>query len=310
MDLRRVELFVRVVERGSFTAAASQLGLPKSSVSRGVAHLEQDLGIALLRRSTRRIGLTDAGRVYFEQAKRALASLEEAASTASDLGRDPEGVVRVTAPADLGPTVAPLLTEFGRLHPRIRVDVSLSARTVDLVQEGFDLALRAARALADSTLVARRVATMDLGLFASKDYVRRRGKPERLADLTEHDCILFRSRDGRGVFELRGPRGDERVELSAKLWADDIQFILEAVLAGAGVALLPSFVVQHLHVRTQLVRLLPQLCGHGSSLFVVVPSMRYLPARVALLRTFFIERLSGEGLSEVQSRLRAGPRRP
>ena len=293
MDLRRVELFVRVVERGSFTAAAQQLGLPKSSVSRGVAHLEQELGVALLRRSTRRIGLTDAGRVYFEHAQRAIASLEDAASTASDLGHDPEGIVRMTAPADLSPIVAPLLTEFGRQHPRIRVDISLSPRTVDLVQEGLDLALRAGRTLADSTLVARRVATMDFGLFASKEYVLRRGKPKRLADLAEHDCILFRSRDGRGELELRGPRGDERVELSAKLWGDDIQFVLEAVLAGAGIALLPSFVIRHLHVRAQLVRLLPQYVSHGGSLFVVVPSVRYVPARVALLRAFLIERLSG-----------------
>ena len=293
MDLRRVELFVRVVERGSFTAAAQQLGLPKSSVSRGVAHLEQELGVALLRRSTRRIGLTDAGRVYFEHAQRAIASLEDAASTASDLGHDPEGIVRMTAPADLSPIVAPLLTEFGRLHPRIRVDISLSPRTVDLVQEGLDLALRAGRTLADSSLVARRVATMDFGLFASKDYVQRRGKPKRLADLAEHDCVLFRSRDGRGSFELRGPRGEERVELSAKLWGDDFQFILEAVLAGAGIGLLPSFVIRHLHVRTHLVQLLPQYVGHGGSLFVVVPSVRYIPARVALLRAFLIERLSG-----------------
>src|SRR5512143_317263 len=161
MDLRRIELFVRVVERGSFTGAAAQLGLPKSSVSRGVAHLERELGVALLRRSTRRIGLTDAGRVYFEHAQRAIASLEEAAGAASDLGREPEGVVRMTAPADISAIVAPLLTEFGLAHPRIRIDISLSSHNVDLVQEGIDLALRAGRQLADSSLVARRVATMD-----------------------------------------------------------------------------------------------------------------------------------------------------
>jgi len=292
MDLRRVELFVRVVERGSFTAAAAQLGLPKSSVSRGVANLERDLGVALLRRSTRRIGLTDAGRVYFEHAQRAIGSLEEAAGAASDLGREPEGVVRITAPADLSPIISPLLTEFGLTHPRIRIDISLSSRTVDLVQEGIDLALRAGRQLADSSLVARRVATLDSGLFASKDYVKRRGKPKRLADLAAHDCVLFRSRDGHGALELRGPRGEERVDISAKLWADDMFFVLEAVRAGAGVAMLPCFVVRRLQAEAQLVRLLPQHSGQAGSLFVVVPSVRYLPARVALLRTFLIERLS------------------
>jgi DNA-binding transcriptional LysR family regulator len=287
MDLRRVELFVRVVERGSFTAAAAQLGLPKSSVSRGVARLEQELGVALLRRTTRRIGLTDAGRAYFERAQRAIATLEEAASTATDLGRDPEGIVRMTAPADLSPIVAPLLAEFGRAHPRIRVEVVLTTRTVDLSQEGIDLALRAGRKLADSSLVARRVTTMPLGLFASKDYVRRRGKPTRLADLTAHDCLLFRARDGRGTFELRGPRGEESVEIVARLWGDDLSFLHEAILAGAGIGLLPTFVRRS----SDLARILPAWAAEGAGLYVVVASTRYLPTRVALLRTFFIERL-------------------
>ncbi len=294
MDLRRVELFVRVVERGTFTAAASQLGLPKSSVSRGVAQLERELGVALLRRSTRRIGLTDAGRVYFEQAQRAVGMLEDAAGAASDLGREPQGVVRMTAPADLSPIVAPLLAEFCGSHPRIRVEVLLSARTIDLVHEGVDLALRAGQRLADSSLVARRAATMDAGLFVSKEYARRRGKPKRIADLAAHDCVLFRSKDGRGSFVLRGPRGEESVEVTAKLWADDMSFMLEAVLAGAGVALLPTFIVRnlHAHARSQLVQLLPHYVGQAGALFVVVPSVRYLPARVELLRSFFLERLA------------------
>ncbi|HKY91569.1 MAG TPA: LysR family transcriptional regulator, partial [Nevskiaceae bacterium] len=165
MDLNNIRLFVRVVETGSFTAAANQLGLPKSSVSRGVAMLESSLGVRLLQRTTRRLSLTEAGRAFHDSAAGALAQLDEAQAAASQEQEEVAGVVRITASVDIGVwLLAPIVKGFLADHPRARVDVMLTARVVDLVQEGFDLALRAGRLL-DSRLVARPLGVLRAGLY-------------------------------------------------------------------------------------------------------------------------------------------------
>ncbi len=179
MDLNRISVFVRVVEAGTFTAAAAALGVRKSSVSRSVAALEASLGIRLLQRTTRKLSLTDAGRAYYERARDALAGLEEAEQAILALGAAPRGLVRVTAPVDLASDLAPVVSAFLRAHPAVRVEMFLTARYVDLVKEGFDLAVRAG-ALTDSSLLARKVADTELGLFASPAYLDTAGRPRRL----------------------------------------------------------------------------------------------------------------------------------
>jgi DNA-binding transcriptional LysR family regulator len=161
MDLNRVSAFVRVVHDGSFTAAARALGLPKSSISRSVAQLEQDLGIRLLHRTTRQLHLTDAGAAFYERVSRALGDIDEATTAASDTQAELSGVVRVTAPVDLGVwSLASIIARFVRKHPKIRVELSLTGRVVDLVAEGFDFAVRAGP-LRDSSLIARRVGALE-----------------------------------------------------------------------------------------------------------------------------------------------------
>jgi DNA-binding transcriptional LysR family regulator len=293
MDLNRISLFVRVVETESFTAAAASLGLPKSSVSRGVARLEEDLGVRLLQRTTRKLSLTDAGRAYFTGVREAMQGLDEATGLVQEMGTEPSGLIRITTPPDLGPTLADLLARFLRRYPRISLELSLVSRTVDLVEEGFDLAIRAGR-LSDSSLVARKIAPSDVGLFAAPSYLKRRGKPKTLADLAEHDCVLYRGKAGKMTWRLNGPDGDESVEVKGVVSADEMSFCRRMVLAGVGIGLIPTTGLSWTPSRGGAVRILPEYALRGGALYIVAPSSRYQPARVTLLRDFLIENLRVE----------------
>ena len=186
MDLNRVAAFVRVVQDGSFTSAAKSLGLPKSSISRSVAQLEQELGLRLLHRTTRQLHLTEAGTAFFERASRALGDLKDARSAAADMSGDPSGRVRLTAPVDFGVAVlASIVTRFSRKHPRILIETVLTSRVVDLVGEGIDLGVRMG-ALRDSSLVAKRIGPLRSALFAAPKYLAKKGTPTTLEDLAKH----------------------------------------------------------------------------------------------------------------------------
>lgn len=296
IDLNHVAWFVRVVEAESFTRAAEGLGLRKSSLSRAVSRLEEELGVRLLQRTTRRLSLTDAGRSYFAQARSALSGLADAAATVSDMGKDPRGVVRVTSPVDIGLILlTDVVARFVKEYPRIHIELSLTSRVVDLVAEGFDLAVRAGR-LEDSSLIARRVGSADLGLFSTPAYLARRGTPRSIATLAEHDCVLFRGRDGHAEWKLSGPSGDETVAVKGPVSVDDLLLVQQAVEAGLGIGLLPLFLLRTCGERgakSTLVRVLREVALRGSALHVVSPSARHQPARVALFRDFLIEALAG-----------------
>jgi DNA-binding transcriptional LysR family regulator len=292
MDLNKIAVFVRVVETQSFTAAARALGVPKSSVSRSVAQLEQDLGVRLLHRTTRKLHLTDAGAAYYDKVSRALAGVQEATAAVSDMEGAERGAVRLTAPVDVGVfLLGRLLARFARRHPGVRVELSLTSRVVDLVEEGFDLALRAGR-LRDSSLVRRRLATLEAALFCSPGYARRRGVPQTLADLADHDAVVFRANDGKASWRLQGPKGEESVTVSGPLAVDDFLFVRKAVLAGMGVGLLPAFLCHRDAERGRAVRVLPGWAARGSPLHLVYPPGRYVPRRVALLRDFLVEQIA------------------
>ena len=290
IDLNRIRLFARVVRAGSFTAAARAAGLPKSSVSRAIAALERDLAVRLIQRTTRRLQPTDAGQAYYESVSRALAGIDEATSAVSELHDTPRGTVRLTAPADLGDTLlAPILVDFAGRYPEVRLDIVLTQRLVDLVHEGFDLALRAGK-LADSRLVARPLGWARAGVFASPQYLERRGRPRTVAALAEHECVLFQSPSGKALWELVGPRGPERVEVRGALNADDHHVVCEAAAAGQGLALLPILACAE-RDDADLARVLPRHASQGGPLHLVYPSARFVPKSVVLLRDQILREL-------------------
>ena len=296
VDLNHVDTFVRVVEAQSFTAAAQGLDVPKSTVSRRVSSLEAALGVRLLRRTTRKLSLTDAGAAFYARVSAALVSMYEASTVARDSDAEPRGTVRMTAPVDLEP-LALILAGFSRLYPSIYVDVVLTGRRVDMVEEGFDLAVRAGK-MNDSSLVARRVAAGETKLFASPSYIAKEGTPKKVGDLASHAFVLFRSRHAEMEIELSGPRGPEAFVAKGSINADDYAFVRQVVVAGAGIALMPALNCRPQVLAKELVPILPRYSQATGNLFIVYPSARHLPQRVAVLRDHLLKELTAYGRSE------------
>jgi molybdate transport repressor ModE-like protein len=285
-DLNRVAIFAQVASAGSFSAGARALGIPKSSASRAVKQLEDALGVRLLERTTRRLRLTEAGREYYERVAVALSGLDEAQAAVMDLQDTPKGTVRIAAPAAWGSwLLAPLVAHVLQTYPEIHIDLSLTDGDVDLVRDGFDLALRMGR-LEDSSLIVRTVGSIDRALFASAAYLERRGTPHQLADLARHDIVVFRG-DGHGDrLRLQGPDGIESVAVRGRVETDAQSFVFESVRLGLGIGLLPlGMCVEHM----KLVRVLPEFLEPGYTCSIVYPSSRHLPQRVRLLRDALIE---------------------
>lgn len=295
MDLNAVSVFVRVVEARGFTAAAKQLGLPKSSVSRAVSRLEDELGAKLLRRSTRSVGLTEAGTAFYERASRALVELSEASSDVRGAADAVRGTVRVTAPPDMGAwLLAPVLWRLVREHPHLRVELVLTSRLVNLEEEAIDLALRAGAVANTATLVAKRLRSDEIALFASKRYLDERGTPTTLAALDEHDLVLFRPVGGSATVTLVGPDGPETIVMRGRLGADDFLFVCRALAEGAGIGLLPAFMPQEPSLAGPLVRVLPQYALRPPVVHLVYPTARFVPPRVLFVRDFLLEALASE----------------
>jgi DNA-binding transcriptional LysR family regulator len=290
MDLNRATTFVRVVETGGFTRAAEALGMPTSSISRSVARLEEELGITLLERTTRKVSLTDAGKAFFERAREALAGLEEASALALDAAREAHGVVRVAMPPELGVRSGHVLAPFLAEHPKIRIELTFTTRGAELVGTLVDLAVQMGR-LADSSLIARRIGQATDRLFAAPSYLAARGTPRRVADLEKHDAVLLRATGGRARWELTGPGRTEHVEVGGSIVGDNLQFVAGAAVAGLGIALLPTHVGDPLVEDGSLAPVLPSF-GTTTPLHILAHDSRYLPRRVALVRDHMAEMLA------------------
>jgi DNA-binding transcriptional LysR family regulator len=294
IDLNHVAAFAHVVETQSFTAAAQVLGVPKSSVSRAVTRLEQDLGVVLLQRTTRRLSLTEAGKLYLERAREALALLGEARDAVVEADEEPRGTVRMTAAGDpTGRLLARPIADFLRKHPQIHVELVITPRRVDMVEEGIDLALRAGK-LDDASLIGRRIEAQPMLLYAAPSYLAERGMPRKLQDLARHDCVLFRGARGRSRWSLTGKRGPESVEVRGKVNTDDLPLVLHLASAGLGICLVPRVAALPALLAGQLVSVLPNYQLHGTALHLVHPAQRHLPRRVRLLRDFLYDELKRE----------------
>jgi DNA-binding transcriptional LysR family regulator len=278
VDLNEMVVFARVVQTGSFTKAGAELGMPKSTVSRKITELEARLGARLLQRTTRKLGLTDAGRTYYDHCARIVVEMEEAERAVGSLQSAPRGLLRVTAPADFR-VLGPIVGEYLRRYPEVRLELVCTGRRVDLVEERFDLGIRAGT-LADSSLVSRKLGTAEWWLVATPGYLKRRGRPKAPADLAGHDCLLFGNTPDALRLHLRRAGESVDLDLSPRLVVGDNDILHDVVRAGHGIALLPVYLcVEDLRAR-RLERVLREWDAPATPVHVVYPSTRHLSPKV------------------------------
>ncbi|WP_373047521.1 LysR family transcriptional regulator [Vulgatibacter sp.] len=287
MDLKEVAVFVQVVRSGSFTAAARELEMQKSSVSRKVAELEASLGARLLQRTTRTLHLTDEGRIFYEHGQRALAELEEAELALGGMRAEPRGLLRVTAPLSFG-FVGPIVAAFLGHYPEVQVEMVCTDRVVDLVEEGFDVAIRAGR-LPDTSLIARKLGHSPRFLVASRSYLKGRARPRKPEDLAGHTCLTFGSQ--HAVWRLASGERSAEVKVEGKLAANDYDLIREAAIAGGGIALVPELGCTGALREGKLERLLPAWTSEETPIHALYPSTRHLAAKVKAFVAFLQARM-------------------
>lgn len=289
--LSEIEVFVHVVQSGSFTSAARELGISKSYVSKQVRALEERLGARLLHRTTRTLAPTDAGQAFADRCTALLEELDDAERAVAALQDSPRGTLRVTAPVSFGLSyVAPVLAEYLAEHDDLEALVDYSDRKVDLVDEGFDLAIRVGR-MQDSSLIARRLAPVDALLVSSPGYVETHGMPTHPDDLRDHSCLVYSLLETPTSWTLFPRDGGEpaRVRVTARVVSNNGEALLQAARNGVGIAALPDFMVYEDIAAGRLVNVFPgwSTMEHGGC-WAVYPHSRHLAAKVRM----FVDRLA------------------
>jgi hypothetical protein len=293
-DLNAARVLVRVVQEGSFRSAARALGMPKTTVSRKVAELEEQLGVQLLQRTTRTLALTDAGSAFVEEAEGAIARLDAAEAAVTELQREPRGKLRVTTTIPLGETfLAPIVADFLGAYPGLEVMVHLTDRHVDLVAERFDIAIRTG-ALPDSSLVAKLIGSSAYRVVASPAYLARHGTPRRPSDLSAHACLRF-TKSGTAVRTTwpfgKGKRATE-VSVSGRLVSDDFVVLRRAAERGLGVARLPVVVAYEALAAGSLVSLLESDAPPPTPVHILHVGGRHVSSRTRAFIDFVHPRLA------------------
>lgn len=289
-----MQTFVRVVESGSISGAAERLDIAKSAVSRRLAELEARLGVQLFHRTTRRLSLTDSGRIFHERCVRILDEVDEAELAVSAAHRELRGALRVALPLSFGLLhLAPAIQEFVRLHPAVEFDLDFNDRQVDLVREGFDVAVRIAQ-LADSSLMARRLAPIRHVVCASPEYLARRGVPRRPPDLAQHVCLAYSNLPNPGVWSYRDEQGRVvSVNVPVRLKANNGDFLQRAAAAGEGLILQPTFYLHEAIRDGKLVPVLRDVAWPEISAYALYPATRHLSSRVRSFVDFLAEYFAG-----------------
>ena len=297
IDLNLLRAFAAVHGSGSFSAAAAQLGVPRSTVSRAVLALEAELGQQLFQRTTRRVTTTRVGLSLFDRVAPQLESLAGALSDLPEAGQEPAGLLRLSATADLGAMVlAEAATRFTQRYPQAQVEVALTDRLVDLVREGFDLALRLTSRPATSSLVARKVGTVLLQLYAAPSYLARRPAPRTPAAVAEHDWVSYTT------LPIALSCGGTRRVVNAvpRVRGNDMFFVREALRAGAGLGVLPTFLADAAVASGDLVRVLPEWVVFSSKVLLVRPAHRQAPRKVQAFQELLLELLRQRPISNAR----------
>jgi DNA-binding transcriptional LysR family regulator len=279
----------------SFTAAAQRLGLSKSMISQRIADLETRLGVRLINRTTRRLSLTEAGQAFLEGCARALREAAEAEEEASRHGSTLSGAIRIAAPLSFALLhLRPALFDFMAAHPGLELHLDMDDRVVDLVQGGYDMAIRIAGRLPDSSLVARRLARSRLVVCASPAYLAERGIPAEPAALAGHDCLLYSGAARADLWAFRIGAEWVPVAVHGRLHANNGDMLLAAAIAGYGVALLPSFLVGAALESGALIAILPEFPTQDGAIHAVYPQSRHVTTRVRAFTDFLAARIGPE----------------
>ncbi len=289
---QEMRVFAAVVDAGSFVAASDALGISKAATSRYVSDLEQRLGARLLHRTTRKLSLTSEGEVFLARCRDILASIEASEDEISTRSDTASGPLKVSVPVSFGVLhLAPLWSEFLESHPRVTLDVQMADRLVDLVDEGFDLAVRIAR-LPDSSLVSRRLATTRLVLCASPAYLERRGVPAHPSELAQHDVIGYSLLVASDQWQFTGPDGPVNVKVRPRLWSNNGDSCVAAALRGTGIQLQPTFLIAPELESGRLVEVLPQFRSAELGVYAVYPSRKFVLPKVRALVRFLSDKLA------------------
>lgn len=297
VQLGSIELFCKAAELGSFTAAAEVLGVTPAAVSRSIARLEQRLGVRLFVRSTRSIRLTGDGELYRTECQQALEQIAEAERAITGHQRTPSGLLRISVPTTYAHhRLLPLLPAFNAAYPGVALELNISNRNVDLVDDGYDLVIRLGEPQ-DSRLIARKLEDATLGLFASPAYLQARGTPQRLQDLAVHDCIQFiLPSTGRPLpWLLREATGGvvEHHFKSSRQVHEDVLGVVTWARAGGGISQIYHFIAEEAVRRGELVEVLPQLAGATRPFSILYPQNRHLSARVRAFVDFLVAHTAG-----------------
>ncbi len=293
-NLTGVAVFVKVVQERSFSAAADRLNLSKSTVSKQVRALEDRLGAQLLNRTTRRLNLTEVGEAFFERCAQVLADVEEAELAVSRMQSTPKGRLRISAPMSFGQSyLADALAKFMKDHPDIEVEYTLNDQIIDLIDEGFDLAIRVAD-LPDSSLIARRIAPARLTLCSSPAYLAARGTPAHPRELSDHDCTSYAYHAAGNVWDFEGPDGKHSVRTGGRFRANNGDAMARVLASGVGIGLLPTFILKPYLQNGSLLPILDGYRVKPAGIYAVYPPNRHLSAKVRSFVDFLVQHFGEE----------------
>jgi len=280
MELAALAALVKVVQAGSFTRAAEAMRTQKAHLSRVITNLERELGVRLLERTTRSLSLTEVGREIFERAVGILGAVEDAERVAQRMLAEPRGVLKLTCGVEFGMiAVGRWIDAYLQRYPQVSVDADFTGRVIDIVHEGFDLAIRVGE-LPDSRLAARRLGELHYGLFASPDYLARRGIPGSPEELAQHDLLVFTAGSHRVGWRLVQGSENRRIEAPARLRINNSFAVRDAAIQGLGIAQLPALVANAALSSAQLTRVLPDWHPPAVPVHALFPSNRYLTPKV------------------------------
>ncbi len=290
MNLNHIRVFVQVAKVNNFSEAARQLNLPKSQVSRQVRLLEESLGVRLFERTTRNVRLTDSGQMYFQRITTSLQDLEDANKFISGMQKDLNGLIRITAPVDLGPHVlSELVSNFLKEHPKLEIELNCTQRSVNLIEEQYDLGIRISRSLSDSSLIARKLADVSSGLFVSSTFISNHTLPAHPQEMSGMPGVLFQP--NRNPREVKLSLNGEEIllPLKCRLKSDDFNSVLHSIRTGIGIGMLPYFIALPFLQTGELQILFPEWSLPQTSAYVVYPSKRFLASKVQILIDYLME---------------------